>query len=35
VIGHAEQTPLKDALDELKQASTLFRVLGSYPAAVL
>lgn len=35
VIGHAEQSPLKDALDELKQASTLFRVLGSYPAAVL
>jgi chorismate mutase/prephenate dehydratase len=35
VIGHAEQAPLKDALDELKQASTLFRVLGSYPAAVL
>jgi chorismate mutase / prephenate dehydratase len=35
VVGHAEQSPLKDALDELKQASTLFRVLGSYPAAVL
>ena len=35
VIGHAEQSPLKDALDSLKQASTLFRVLGSYPAAVL
>ncbi|MET0532942.1 MAG: prephenate dehydratase, partial [Steroidobacter sp.] len=35
VIGHAEQSPLKDALDELKRASTLFRVLGSYPAAVL
>ena len=35
VIGHAEQSPLKDALDDLKQASTLFRVLGSYPAAVL
>jgi chorismate mutase / prephenate dehydratase len=35
VIGHAEQSPLKDALDDLRQASTLFRVLGSYPAAVL
>ena len=35
VVGHAEQPPLKTALDNLKQASTLFRVLGSYPAAVL
>jgi chorismate mutase / prephenate dehydratase len=35
VVGHAEQSPLKDALDDLRQASTLFRVLGSYPAAVL
>lgn len=35
VVGHAEQPPLKTALDTLKQASTLFRVLGSYPAAVL
>ena len=35
VVGHAEQPPLKTALDDLKQASTLFRVLGSYPAAVL
>jgi chorismate mutase/prephenate dehydratase len=35
VIGHAEQSPLRDALDDLRQASTLFRVLGSYPAAVL
>lgn len=35
VIGHAEQPPLQTALEELKQASTLFRVLGSYPAAVL
>jgi len=35
VIGHAEQPPLSTALDQLKQASTLFRVLGSYPAAVL
>jgi len=35
VVGHADVSPLKDALDDLKQASTLFRVLGSYPAAVL
>ncbi len=35
VVGHAEQPPLKTALDDLKQASSLFRVLGSYPAAVL
>ncbi len=35
VIGHAEQPPLLTALEDLKQASTLFRVLGSYPAAVL
>lgn len=35
VAGHAEQPPLKTALDELKQATSLFRVLGSYPAAVL
>jgi chorismate mutase/prephenate dehydratase len=35
VVGHAEQPPLLTALEELKQASTLFRVLGSYPAAVL
>jgi chorismate mutase/prephenate dehydratase len=35
VIGHAEQPPLSTALEELRKASTLFRVLGSYPAAVL
>jgi len=35
VVGHAEEPPLRTALEELKQASTLFRVLGSYPAAVL
>jgi chorismate mutase/prephenate dehydratase len=35
VVGHAEQPPLRTALEQLKQASTLFRVLGSYPAAVL
>ena len=35
VMGHAEEPPLKTALDDLKQHSSLFRVLGSYPAAVL
>lgn len=35
VVGHAEQPPLSTALEELRKASTLFRVLGSYPAAVL
>jgi chorismate mutase/prephenate dehydratase len=35
VVGHAEQPPLSTALGQLKEASTLFRVLGSYPAAVL
>jgi chorismate mutase/prephenate dehydratase len=35
VIGHAEQPPLSTALEQLKEASTLFRVLGSYPSAVL
>jgi chorismate mutase/prephenate dehydratase len=35
VEGHAEEAPLKHALDELKQQSSLFRVLGTYPCAVL
>lgn len=35
VVGHAEDRPLKHALDELKQRASLFRVLGSYPVAVL
>ncbi len=35
VLGHAEQPPLKQALDELKQHASLFKVLGSYPVAVL
>jgi chorismate mutase/prephenate dehydratase len=35
VVGHAEQPPLSTALEQLQEASTLFRVLGSYPAAVL
>jgi chorismate mutase / prephenate dehydratase len=33
--GHAEDAPLAKALAELKKRSSLFRVLGSYPRAVL
>lgn len=32
--GHAEESPLKDALDELKAGSSLFRLIGAYPKAV-
>ncbi|MGH8178931.1 MAG: prephenate dehydratase [Steroidobacter sp.] len=35
VLGHADEPPLKHALDDLKKQSSLFRVLGSYPSAVL
>ena len=35
VEGHMETEPLRSALEELKQHSSLFKVLGSYPAAVL
>jgi chorismate mutase/prephenate dehydratase len=35
VVGHAEDAPLKHALDDLKKQASLFRVLGSYPTAVL
>jgi chorismate mutase/prephenate dehydratase len=35
VEGHADESPLKDALEELKQQSSLFKVLGSYPCAVV
>ncbi|MDZ7643723.1 MAG: prephenate dehydratase [Woeseiaceae bacterium] len=32
--GHAEQSPLADALAELQSISSLFRVLGAYPRAI-
>jgi chorismate mutase/prephenate dehydratase len=32
--GHAEEHPAVDALAELKETSSLFRVLGAYPKAV-
>ena len=35
VEGHADEPPLKHALDDLKKQASLFKVLGSYPCAVL
>ena len=35
VNGHADQHPLSTALAELKEQTSLFRVLGSYPCAIL
>lgn len=35
VVGHADEPPLQIALEELKQQASLFRVLGSYPCAVM
>ena len=35
VAGHAEDAPLKDALAEMEQETSLFRVLGSYPVAIV
>lgn len=35
VEGHADESPLKDALEDLKEHSSLFKVLGSYPCAVV
>jgi chorismate mutase/prephenate dehydratase len=35
VQGHASEAPLKNALEDLKKQSSLFRLLGSYPCAVL
>lgn len=35
VLGHADEAPLKQALEELQQEASLFRVLGAYPCAVL
>jgi len=32
--GHAEEPPLKDALAELQENSSLFRLIGAYPEAV-
>jgi len=35
VSGHADEQPLKSALAEIKKQTSLLRVLGSYPVAVL
>ena len=32
--GHAEEPPLKEALAELQETSSLFRLIGAYPKAV-
>ncbi|MFB3124404.1 MAG: prephenate dehydratase, partial [Woeseiaceae bacterium] len=32
--GHAEESPLAEALEELEKRSSLFRILGAYPTAV-
>ena len=34
IDGHAEESPAKEALAELQERSSLFRVLGAYPRAV-
>ncbi len=34
IEGHADEERLKPALEELKEAASLFRVLGAYPSAV-
>jgi chorismate mutase/prephenate dehydratase len=34
VEGHAEESPLREALEELKEHSSLFRIVGAYPKAV-
>jgi chorismate mutase/prephenate dehydratase len=33
--GHADDPPVKKALDEVKEKATLFKVLGAYPKAVV
>ena len=34
VDGHAEESPLAEALNELREHSSLFRIVGAYPKAV-
>ena len=34
VEGHAEEAPVSDALAELEQRASLFKVLGAYPKAI-
>ena len=35
ILGHAQDEKIAAALHELDEATTLFKVLGSYPAAIL
>jgi len=34
IEGHAEESPVADALEELEKTASLFRVLGAYPKAI-
>ena len=34
IEGHAEESPVSDALANLEKNSSLFRVLGAYPKAI-
>jgi len=34
VDGHAEESPLKEALQDIEESSSLFRIVGAYPKAV-
>ena len=34
IEGHAEESPAREALAELQERSSLFKVLGAYPKAV-
>jgi chorismate mutase/prephenate dehydratase len=33
--GHAEDEPVRRALEEIKSKASLFKVLGAYPKAIL
>ena len=35
VMGHAREAPVAEALAEIKEVASLFKLLGSYPRAVL
>jgi chorismate mutase/prephenate dehydratase len=35
IEGHANDVPVAKALNALKRRASLFRVLGSYPRAIL
>ncbi len=34
VEGHADESPVREALEELKASATLFRIVGAYPKVV-